>query len=342
MKQQAWLKLAGLSIGAFVAAKAVSSFLPQRFPSLVKSDSRFVPFSAPAERSSWPEIGVSFLRCGTIRAPEAVLIRGGSLLKMRTNALGAVLIQHPRGTFLYDTGLSTAVYRYLPDMSFLFRHTLAAFEFEQSLQSHLQGRGLRPRDIDFALLSHLHWDHVGGVPDLPGVKLLVNQVDYAAWQARNGLFNTTFELTQNLLEENPIEQFTCEGPYYEGFRSSYDLFGDGSIVLVPLPGHTPGNTGMFINRSNGSRLFLLGDAVWCSQNYLYPATMHPLIWREVTSDDATARQTLLDLHRFSLQHPEVPMIAMHDAEMQDRWTDVEDVEARSLLMNRSRERLPRV
>lgn len=336
MKLQGWLKLAGFSLGAFASAKAVSSFLPERFPSLDRPVSQIISQPIVAERSNWPEIDVSFLRCGTIQVPEAIAIRGGSLLKTRTNTLGAVLIRHPRGTFLYDTGLSTTLNRYLPDTPFLFRHTLAAFDFEQSLQSHLRFRGLQPRDLDFALISHLHWDHVGGVPDLPGVKLLVNQVEYAAWQARSGSLKKTFELIENLLDDNPIEQFRCEGPNYEGFRSSYDLFGDGSVVLVPLPGHTPGNTGMFINRSNGSRLFLLGDAVWCSQNYQYPATMHPLIWREVTSDDATARQTLLDLHHFALQHPEISMIAMHDAEVQDRWMAVENGEVRSLLPGNSR------
>jgi glyoxylase-like metal-dependent hydrolase (beta-lactamase superfamily II) len=63
---------------------------------------------------------------------------------------------------------------------------------------------------------------------------------------------------------------------------SYDLFGDGSIMLMPLPGHTAGNTGMFINRSNGPRIFLLGDAAWVAANYQRPATMHPFIWSRVT------------------------------------------------------------
>ena len=116
-----------------------------------------------------------------------------------------------------------------------------------------------------------------------------------------------------------MEFFDCAGPTYEGFRSSLDLFGDGSIVLVPLPGHTAGNTGMFINRSNGPRLFLLGDAAWVSQNYLRPATMHPFIWSRVTSDDATARQTLIDLHYYALRRPEIPLIAMHDAELQKQF-----------------------
>jgi hypothetical protein len=51
--------------------------------------------------------------------------------------------------------------------------------------------------------------------------------------------------------------------------------------------------------------------------------MHPFLWSRVTSDDATACQTLVDLHHFAQHHPEIPMIAMHDAHMQEAFMEVE-------------------
>jgi glyoxylase-like metal-dependent hydrolase (beta-lactamase superfamily II) len=231
-----------------------------------------------------------------------------------------VLIRHPRATFLYDTGFCNHISSFLSGTPLLFRKTMGSFHFEQSLSSHLQQLGMQPRDLDFALISHLHWDHVSGVPDIPDVPLYINRVEYDA--AKLGLFEQFHELVPKLMGNNPVKLFECTGPSYAGFRSSHDLFGDGSIVLVPLPGHTAGHTGMFIHRANGPRLFLLGDAAWVAENYLRPTTMHPLIWSTVTQDDATARQTLIDLHRFSHQHPEIPMIAMHDAHMQEAYMQV--------------------
>jgi hypothetical protein len=73
---------------------------------------------------------------------------------------------------------------------------------------------------------------------------------------------------------------------------------------------------MFINRSNGPRLLLIGDAAHVAANYQRPATMHPFLWSAVTSDDARARQTLLALHHLSRRHPDVLLIAMHDAATQ--------------------------
>ena len=81
---------------------------------------------------------------------------------------------------------------------------------------------------------------------------------------------------------------------------------------------------MLIRRANGSPLFLLGDAAWVAENFLRPATMHPFIWHGVTSDDATACQTLIDLHHFSHRHPEISLIAMHDAQAQEVFMSVEN------------------
>jgi glyoxylase-like metal-dependent hydrolase (beta-lactamase superfamily II) len=297
----------------------VKSFLPQRFATAA--------WPVAQERTVRPDVArlpaveVEFLRCGSVSIPECIAVRGAMSFAPRVITHSAVLIRHPRATFLYDTGLCADVYTYLVSQSLLFRKTLANFTLEQPLRDHLQQRGIKLDDLDFALLSHLHWDHVSGIPDIPGVPLRINRVEYDA--AGYGLFAANNGIVSQLMCDNPIEYFDCAGPTYEGFRSSYDLFGDGSIVLVPLPGHTAGNTGMFINRSNGYRVFLLGDAAWVSENYLRPATMHPLIWSGVTSDDATARETLIQLHRYAKRHPDIPLIAMHDAALQAAFMAVE-------------------
>ncbi len=288
MKLRNWVKLSALSLGTLGMGLAVKSFLPQRFataewPAVQER-------TVPANTASFPAIEIEFLRCGSVTIPECIAVRGAMSLAPRVITHSAVLIRHPSATFLYDTGLCADVYTYLVSQSLLFRKTLANFTLEQALRDHLQRLDIGYGDLDFALLSHLHWDHVSGIPDIPGVPLRINRVEYDA--ARYGLFAANNGLVSQLMCDNPIDLFDCAGAAYEGFRSSHDLFGDGSIILVPLPGHTSGNTGMFINRSNGSRVFLLGDAAWVSENYVRPATMHPFIWSGVTSDDATARETL--------------------------------------------------
>jgi N-acyl homoserine lactone hydrolase len=332
MKRQNWIAMAGLTAGALGVGLVAKSFLPQRF----RLDARYSELPAQSAQNAarsravveLPEVEVSFLRCGGTTIPECIAVRGGLFAPVDI-AHSAVLVRHPRATFLYDTGLCQDISLYLANQSLIFRKTLGKFVFEQSLGSHLKSRGLEHGGIDFVLLSHLHWDHVSGIPDIPGVPLRVNRVEYEA--ARLGILDQHQGLVRRLLCANPLEFFDCAGPSYEGFGCSYDLFGDGSIVLVPLPGHTAGNTGMFINRSNGQRLFLLGDAAWVAANFQRPATMHPLIWNNVSSDDATGRQTLIHLHHFAQAHPEIPLIAMHDGAAQRQFMRVEQSRSSVLL-----------
>jgi N-acyl homoserine lactone hydrolase len=318
MKLSAWALLAGtipLAIGAGLVAR---DLLPERWA--VPPDADEASIEGPQNAANLPAVEVTFLRCGFTTVPELVAVRGG-WLKRVTIAHSAVLIRHPQATFLYDTGMCAEIRSYLVHQSLAFRQTLGRFALERSLGVHLRHLGLAPSDLQFALLSHLHWDHVGGVPDLPGVPLRINRVEYEAAQraplnAKQGFLNAKQDLVCELMRDNPIELFDTTGPAYEGFSSSYDLFGDGALVLAPLPGHTAGNTGMFVNRSNGPRLLLIGDAAHVAANYIRPATMHPVLWTAVTSDDATARRTLLALHRFSRRRPDVVLIAMHDATTQ--------------------------
>jgi N-acyl homoserine lactone hydrolase len=311
MDLRTWGALTGLALVATGAGFVARDLLPERW--VIPPET---PQEEPLQTEGLPPIDVTFLRCGSTVVPEPVAVRGGSLKRVRI-AHSAVLIRHPEGTFLFDTGMCGAIKAYLARQSFLFHQTLGKLALERSIGDHLRQLSLAPSGLAFVLLSHLHWDHVSGIPDLPGVRLRVNRVEYEA--AQHDLLDARHGLVRTLMSDNPLDTFDLTGPAYEGFSASYDLCGDGALVLVPLPGHTPGQVGMFINRSNGPRLLLIGDAAHIAANYLRPATMHPMLWSAVTSDDAAARGTLLMLHRFGLRHPEVTLIAMHDAATQARY-----------------------
>jgi N-acyl homoserine lactone hydrolase len=324
MKPRFLAAMGAASLGVLGIGLAVNSFLPQRFDIPMGHDKTMILPTI----SSLPAVDVTFLRCGYAVWPECIMVRGAPSFAPRRISYSAILVRHPRATFLYDTGLCHDISLVLMDQSLFFRQTLARFKFERSISSHLQFLGLKPRDLSFALISHLHWDHVGGALDLPGLPLRVNRVEFEA--AREKLFSQHQELVPRLIHNNPIELFAMQGPPYAGFCSSLDLFGDGSIMLLPLPGHTAGNTGMLIRRSNGQHLFVVGDAAHLIENYQRPATPHPLFYSRVTSNDALARQTLVDLHRFSRLHPEIPLVPMHDARMQEAFMIVEQARARAV------------
>ena len=105
---------------------------------------------------------------------------------------------------------------------------------------------------------------------------------------------------------------------YMGFDESLDLFGDGSLVLVPLTGHTPGSVGLFLTLDDGRRFFFTGDTSWRLEGFTGP---HEKFWvsrRMVDNDrDGTLAQ-LRRVHDLLQAEPELTVVPAHDAAVQDR------------------------
>ena len=317
IKLYRWLALSGAALGVLGASLLARTFLPQRLETVISVE----PETEVLSSGLLPDVGVTFLRCGSTVAPTCFAVRGEFSLAPRLLAHSAVLIRHPKATFLYDTGLCADIHQFLKGQPLWFRKVLGSYVMEMPIGMHLQQQDLEPQDLDFAIISHLHWDHVSGIPDLPGVPLRIHRVEYEAGQQK--LLSQNQGLVKRLLADNPIELYDLGGPGYASFQASYDLFGDGSIILVPLPGHTAGQVGMFVHRANGTHLFLIGDAAWIADNYMKPAPMHPILWSLVSSNQSTALQTLIKLHCFAHRHPEIPLVAMHDASMQEAFASKE-------------------
>src|SRR5579863_7823400 len=136
MKVRNWVQLGALSLGTIGMGLAVKSFLPQRFDTTAWPTTK--QRTAPPALASLPAIEVEFLLCGSVTIPECIAVRGALSVAPRVISHSAVLIRHPRATFLFDTGLCADVYTYLVNQSLFFRKTLANFTLEQSLHDHLQ------------------------------------------------------------------------------------------------------------------------------------------------------------------------------------------------------------
>jgi hypothetical protein len=90
-----------------------------------------------------------------------------------------------------------------------------------------------------------------------------------------------------------VQTYAFDGPPYLGFLSSHDVWGDGSIVLVPAPGHTPGSIIAFVALPTGKRYALIGDLTW-QLDGIEARVERPLLMRALADDDpGQVRQDLL-------------------------------------------------
>jgi N-acyl homoserine lactone hydrolase len=139
----------------------------------------------------------------------------------------AWLIRHPDGPVLVDTGeLSTS--RDLPIAKF---HV----ERDEEIDRLLAGRGIEPEDLQAVVLTHLHGDHMNGVPRLGGVSVTVHS-ESLTWFGRRAL-------TKRGANAKPL---ALEHGAFGAFARSAKLTGDGRIVAVPVPGHATGQIAIVV------------------------------------------------------------------------------------------------
>ena len=119
-------------------------------------------------------------------------------------------------------------------------------------------------DIRTAVISHLHFDHVGGIAQIPQADLLVSDREWSIlsdphpeheWILREHIEIPSAKWRQITFEPS-------DDPLFEGFEGIHDVAGDGSMILLPTPGHTRGSMSMLIRQEGWDPVLLVGDLTY--------------------------------------------------------------------------------
>jgi glyoxylase-like metal-dependent hydrolase (beta-lactamase superfamily II) len=193
-----------------------------------------------------------------------------------TLPLNAFLVHHPEGLCLFDTGQTAAAAEpgYFPRWHPFFR--LARFELspEDEIGAQLARDGLDPGAVRWVVLSHLHTDHVGSLGAFARADVIVSR---AEWKRAGGLAG---RLRGYLPNRWPLAEpmlVDLAGPAVGPFPGSFDVAGDGRLLVVPTPGHTPGHVALVV-RDEGGGFFLGGDSAHSAADL--PAAVREFCERE--------------------------------------------------------------
>src|SRR2546422_5912775 len=187
--------------------------------------------------------------CGTLKSgnPDVLLARGVTTTDM---SVAAYLIVHPRGTLLWDSGV-------IPDELIQPGGTTEArATVHKTLRSQLAEIGYKPSDITYLALSHNHYDHSANSNSFAGSTWLVQKAERVAM----------FPDTPPPTPSNAALRFSAlKSSKTMLLDGDYDVFGDGSVVIIATPGHTPGHQSLFLKLARTGPILLSGDL------YHYPA-----------------------------------------------------------------------
>ncbi len=270
-------------------------------------------------------VGLKLFTTGYTWAKANLAEKGTSRRRtFRFHAMIAVL-DHPEfGLTLFDTGYSPRFFEATNRFPYrIYARTTPIATCEQlSASNVLQANGIDTGDIRRILLSHFHADHTCGLKDFPGLDIISTQRGYDTVRRLSGLSAVKQAFLPELMPPD-LDKRVCGIDYFHDpgigpFDRTHDLFGDGSVRLLDLSGHAPGQIGVLIQRGENDRVLLTADACWTTRTITenLPLT---LPFRLIADNAKEASATVRRLYEFHLSYPNIEIIPTHCPDVAQRY-----------------------
>ena len=238
------------------------------------------------------------------------VIQGSPRKPVRFEATWAEMVHPTEGVVLFDCGYTRRFHgatRSFPQSIYASLTKVTIREEEEAR------RQVDPDTVRHVLISHLHGDHVGGLRDFPKATCWTSNACLVLFDAlpqwrswARGVLKEMFpddwrETCQTFESTSPV--------HHPELGRGHDVFGDGSVLVFPLPGHAKGQHGALVQTEDGP-VFLAADAFWDIRAVTERKEPNPIV--RVFFDDMKAyAETLERLRTFHTNHPTIPLLGTH-------------------------------
>jgi len=194
-----------------------------------------------------PDVSLARLDCGTPPPPTAVNERFSDTfaygeLKIQF-VFSCYLIKHGDEYMLWDTGHAMTMPNVAPKVS---------------LVDQLAKADVKPDQIKYVGISHYHADHTGQIDSFPKATLLIGAKEWEAISSPKPAPGVNFK---------PFESWIKGDSKVEPQPIDKDVFGDGTVIMLRTPGHTPGHSSLLVKLPQMGAVIITGDAVHFRENY---------------------------------------------------------------------------
>jgi N-acyl homoserine lactone hydrolase len=243
-----------------------------RLPSLLL---RIIGMSALLSVASLASAGpqLTVFDCGKLNF-ESITAFGLSddATEVRELFVPCYLIQHEKGLLLWDFGLPLEI----AGAGRVDLQPGSSMQYDRSLLQQMKKLQLKPDDINFIAPSHMHFDHVGAIGAFPKATLLIARKEYTA---------AFSDAEANVYYDSSLYAAAADNPRVL-LDNDYDVFGDGTVMIIPAPGHTPGHQVLLVRLANSGTIVLSGDL------YHFEASVKQHAVPEFNTDPAQTRSSM--------------------------------------------------
>lgn len=274
-------------------------------------------------------IRIHVLRTGEVRVSPFLPFGGDNCSALKASGLTtpkskwlwlpvfSFFIEHPKAKLLFDTGWHRemspeGVYDKQAQIkslgsSLLYRINQGRIAKGEAIDEQLEAMGVSPADIDYVLISHLDCDHVNGLRQVAEAKnILVAEAEMKGAE-RPGIQNR-IRFQRRWWDGIGLRLFTWNGT--EGpAGKSYDALGDGSVVMINIPGHSEGLCALKIKNAKGKYVLLYADGGYGEKSW------RSMITSGIALDKRLQRISLRWIREQSLSPDCIKSIATHDSDV---------------------------
>lgn len=225
------------------------------------------------------------------------------------------LIEHPKGLILFDTGWnrdmsSKGIYDKKAQIKslgsyILYKTNQGWVEEGKSIDEQLKNIGIKPNDLDYVILSHLDCDHANGLSQVKDAKNIIVSKDELKFANKKNITNKIRyqKKWRKNINLNTFDFDGKEGP----FNKSYDLFKDGTVLLINIKGHSDGLCALkIIDKDTGNYVLLYSDGGYSTKSW------KDLILPGIIDDKEKGLKTLKWIQKESLNPKCIESLANHD------------------------------